>query len=59
MSPLIRSTRRCGLYAAVRAHPVLGPVFAHHVTDWPAHEEKISRFWRNAILREGFMTARP
>jgi hemoglobin len=39
-------------YAAVRAHPVLGPVFAAHVDDWPAHEAKISRFWRNAILRE-------
>lgn len=39
-------------YAAVRAHPVLGPVFAGHVTDWPEHEAKIARFWRNAILRE-------
>ncbi len=39
-------------YAGVRAHPVLGPVFAAHVTDWPAHEEKITRFWANAILME-------
>jgi len=39
-------------YAVVRQHPGLGPVFAAHVTDWPAHEEKISRFWRNAILLE-------
>ncbi|WBU55958.1 group III truncated hemoglobin [Paracoccus sediminicola] len=39
-------------YKAVRAEPVLGPVFANHVTDWPAHEEKIARFWRNAILHE-------
>ena len=23
-----------------------------HVTDWPEHEEKIARFWRNAILYE-------
>lgn len=37
-------------YARVRAHPALGPVFASHVQDWPAHEEKISRFWRNALL---------
>ena len=37
-------------YARVRADPVLGPVFAAHVTDWPAHEAKITRFWRNAIL---------
>jgi hemoglobin len=39
-------------YAAIRAHPTLGPVFAAHVGDWPAHEEKIARFWRNAILME-------
>ena len=39
-------------YAAIRRHEVLGPVFANHVTDWPMHEEKIARFWRNAILFE-------
>ena len=27
-------------YARVRAHPVLAQVFARHVDDWPAHEEK-------------------
>lgn len=39
-------------YAVVRTHPGLGPVFHRHVRDWPAHEEKITRFWRNAILFE-------
>ncbi len=39
-------------YAAVRAHPGLAPVFAVHVTDWPAHEAKVAAFWRNAILHE-------
>ncbi|MBN8630389.1 MAG: group III truncated hemoglobin [Rhodobacterales bacterium] len=39
-------------YASVRGHPALGPVFAAHVTDWPAHEDKIIRFWKNAILHE-------
>ncbi|MCB2134875.1 MAG: group III truncated hemoglobin [Rhodobacteraceae bacterium] len=39
-------------YAAIRVHPGLGPVFAAHVTDWPAHEAKIAGFWRNAILFE-------
>lgn len=39
-------------YAVVRSHPALGPVFAAHVTDWPAHEAKIAAFWRNAILME-------
>lgn len=37
-------------YAVARTHPGLGPVFAAHVTDWTAHEAKIIRFWRNAIL---------
>lgn len=39
-------------YAAVRNDPTLGPIFAQHVTDWPAHEAKIAGFWRNAILFE-------
>lgn len=39
-------------YAAVRRHEVLGPVFAGHVADWPAHEARIAAFWRNAILYE-------
>lgn len=39
-------------YAAVRNDPQLGPIFAAHVTDWPPHEAKIVRFWRNAILFE-------
>jgi hemoglobin len=39
-------------YVVVRAHPGLGPIFASHVTDWPKHEAKIVRFWRNAILFE-------
>ena len=39
-------------YACIREHPGLGPVFAAHVADWPAHEAKIAGFWRNAILYE-------
>jgi len=37
-------------YARVRADPSLGPVFRAHVSDWTVHEEKIGRFWRNALL---------
>ncbi|MBR9652677.1 group III truncated hemoglobin [Thalassovita aquimarina] len=39
-------------YELVRQHPGLGPVFAAHVTDWPAHERKIVAFWANSILHE-------
>lgn len=37
-------------YTRVRANETLGPIFDAHVTDWSAHEEKIGRFWRNALL---------
>lgn len=39
-------------YERIRAHPGLGPVFAVHVADWPAHEAKIADFWANTILHE-------
>lgn len=48
-------------YIRVRAHAELGPVFALYVADgdWPAHEAKIARFWRNAILREKSYSGNP
>lgn len=46
-------------YATVRDHPGLGPVFAVHVADWPAHEAKIARFWRNAILHDRVYDGNP
>lgn len=46
-------------YAEIRKHPTLGPIFANHVTDWPEHEAKISRFWRNAILMERVYDGNP
>ena len=39
-------------YAAGRRAARLAPIFANHVQDWPEHEARIGRFWRNAILRE-------
>lgn len=50
-------------YAAIRRHEVLGPVFRAHIGEsaeaWAAHEEKIGRFWKNAILREGGYSGSP
>lgn len=46
-------------YARVRADAVLGPVFSAHVEDWPEHEALITRFWRNAILREKCYSGNP
>jgi hemoglobin len=46
-------------YDVVRSHPSLGPVFAAHVHDWPAHEAKITRFWKNAIRHERVYDGNP
>lgn len=48
-------------YARIRAHNVLGPVFATHIAadEWPAHEAKIAAFWRNAILKERSYSGNP
>ncbi|WP_127903108.1 group III truncated hemoglobin [Solirhodobacter olei] len=50
-------------YARVRRDPALGPVFRAHVGEsdaaWAAHEDKIARFWKNAILHEGGYDGRP
>ncbi|NBD30704.1 MAG: globin family protein [Alphaproteobacteria bacterium] len=46
-------------YARIRAHPKLGPVFAVHVDDWPTHEEKVTRFWCNAIRHERVYDGNP
>lgn len=35
-------------YADVRQHQLIGPIFAAHIDDWPAHLEKIADFWSGA-----------
>ena len=50
-------------YIQVRAHPVLGPIFANAIAKteqaWPEHEDKIARFWANAILQERAYSGNP
>ncbi|GGD23869.1 group III truncated hemoglobin [Sinisalibacter lacisalsi] len=41
-------------YQRIRAHPMLGPIFARAIAsqdgpEWRAHEARIAAFWRNAI----------
>lgn len=38
-------------YARVRSDPVLGPIFAAPISDWPHHLERMRAFW-GSILRE-------
>ena len=46
-------------YAQARVDPMLGPIFMSHVADWAIHEEKITQFWRGAILRDRGYTGNP
>lgn len=46
-------------YDRIRSHPGLGPVFAAHVDNWPAHEAKVASFWANAILHERVYDGNP
>lgn len=49
-------------YADVRQHQEIGPIFAAHIDDWPAHLEKIAGFWSGLTggpaLYRGGMAAR-
>lgn len=42
-----------GFYDRVRADPLLGPVFADRVSDWPSHLEKMVAFWSSVALMTG------
>ena len=50
-------------YAKVRGDAVLGPIFFESLTRdgaiWRAHEDKIARFWRNALLRQPVYAGNP
>lgn len=35
-------------YADVRQHHEIGPIFNSHISDWPAHLDKIADFWSGA-----------
>lgn len=50
-------------YVRVRADPQLSPVFhetiGYDAEIWDAHVGKITRFWRNALLRESVYSGNP
>lgn len=55
---LIR-TLVAAFYGSIRTDPLLGPIFAAHVTDWPAHLAKMEDFWSSMVLRTGRYSGRP
>ena len=46
-------------YGHVRADPVLGPIFAAHVADWPEHLARLKQFWRSILHASGEFTGNP
>lgn len=46
-------------YARVRRDPLLGPIFAARVTDWPAHLDRLCDFWSSVALMTGRYHGQP
>ncbi|PQA86826.1 group III truncated hemoglobin [Hyphococcus luteus] len=46
-------------YGKVRAHPVLGPVFAEKISDWGPHLAKMKDFWASVALNAGRYSGKP
>ncbi|RVV96727.1 group III truncated hemoglobin [Mesobaculum littorinae] len=40
-------------YARIRQDPVLGPIFAARIYDWPPHLERMTTFWSSVALMTG------
>lgn len=49
-----------GFYAAVRADPLLGPIFDREIADgWDAHLAKLCDFWSSVLLMTGRFQGSP
>jgi hemoglobin len=50
-----------GFYGAVRADPLIGPVFLREIAPerWPVHLEKMCAFWSSVLLRTSRYDGRP
>lgn len=50
-----------GFYDAVRADPLIGPVFARQIAPerWPGHLERMCAFWASVLLRREGYAGRP
>lgn len=46
-------------YGHIRKDPVLGPVFAARISDWPPHLERMCAFWSSVVLMTGRYHGRP
>ncbi|MGX5689798.1 group III truncated hemoglobin [Arcticibacter tournemirensis] len=39
-------------YVLALQDPLLGPVFAHAITDWTPHLDRLYKFWNSALFEE-------
>lgn len=46
-------------YSKVRSDPVLGPIFAGRIEDWPSHLTKMAAFWSSVALMTGRYSGAP
>lgn len=46
-------------YATVREDPLLGPIFADRIADWPIHLERMKSFWRSILFNSGEFSGNP
>ena len=46
-------------YATIRGDDILGPIFAERIADWPAHLDRINRFWRSVLHNSGEFSGNP
>ena len=46
-------------YARVQADPLLSPVFAQAVADWPDHHRRLVDFWSSIMLTTGRYKGNP
>jgi len=46
-------------YDEVRADPLIGPVFAGAINEWPPHLEKLMAFWSSVMLTSGRYKGNP
>jgi hemoglobin len=48
-----------GFYGRIRAHQILGPIFAEKVTDWPPHLQRMKDFWASIAIESGRFHGNP
>jgi len=46
-------------YCRIRAHPVLGAIFAAKVVDWPPHLQRMKDFWASIAIESGRFHGNP